>query len=295
MRKFEESSIVRIRKYFKSNLTQLLESRGILVERAVTETTLDPYFDSNALAAIQYCVPLARHRTRCSIHHGTSSRGFRLGRNSADPFVVCIRESLRYIDDLNALRQSVIQRLSSMSFYSPDMTFAEAMNLDAGDLPRHYDFPAWTAVLPWDTETPEEREKTFPDAVRSNRKEHGINLKHESPREIMRANFDSFAWSHGNQLADLAHSIHRTGWHPTPIRSLPKIQLLDRLGDFRWKMGDEGNHRVSVASALGSDDIEVCVERVVSQAHAPIWPNVVNGVYSIDGALKVFDHYFDGI
>ncbi|MEW6655181.1 MAG: ParB/Srx family N-terminal domain-containing protein, partial [Bacteroidota bacterium] len=70
--------------------------------------------------------------------------------------------------------------------------------------------------------------------------------------------------------------------------------LVNESGEWRWLI-TAGNHRASAASALGYEEIPIRVNLVISRTHVKYWPHVVNGLYSEEDALKVFDNYFDGI
>ncbi len=57
---------------------------------------------------------------------------------------------------------------------------------------------------------------------------------------------------------------------------------------------NSGNHRATVAAALKLKKLPIQVEKVVDRSHASIWPNVRNGAFTQEGALKLFDRMFSG-
>ena len=62
---------------------------------------------------------------------------------------------------------------------------------------------------------------------------------------------------------------------------------------IRWKPGGEGNHRVAVASALGIKSIPVLVTKIIRLDELEYWPNVINGLFNKDQAIKIFYNIFD--
>ena len=129
--------------------------------------------------------------------------------------------------------------------------------------------------------------------VKANAYGHGIERVYEGLRGA-----DGFA------LLDLAEAervlyvltrIQQSGYsrHDGPDGDVRATALVNERQEWRWLI-TAGNHRASAAAALGMPSIPVRVNLVISRADAPYWKHVVDGLYSLDDALAVFDNFFDG-
>lgn len=68
--------------------------------------------------------------------------------------------------------------------------------------------------------------------------------------------------------------------------------LVSENGDYRCILTG-GNHRTSVATALGHSAIPIRVNLVIRRDEVDYWPQVVDGIFTKKEALKVFDCYFN--
>ncbi len=99
------------------------------------------------------------------------------------------------------------------------------------------------------------------------------------------------------RLARLHDSISRDGFRPDlSLARYPTGFCFVREGDYRISIGS-GNHRVLVMLALGWGKIPVelgppKIPVITQRAEVDHWPNVINGRYTRDDALRRFDDIF---
>jgi len=68
--------------------------------------------------------------------------------------------------------------------------------------------------------------------------------------------------------------------------------LVNENGEYRCVLTG-GNHRASVASALGFTEIPIRINLVIRRDEVDFWPQVVDKIFTRSEALKVFDCYFN--
>lgn len=117
-------------------------------------------------------------------------------------------------------------------------------------------------------------------------------LTHFSERGIPRKLVEQeFRW-----LESALRSIREHGYQPGRFSGHPQARkLVAADGTARYLMYD-GNHRLSVLAALGEKEVRVRIVPLMTVRETELgrWPLVAAGVYSPDGARRVFRAYFDG-
>ena len=69
------------------------------------------------------------------------------------------------------------------------------------------------------------------------------------------------------------------------------IVAIDSDSNWSWAVS-AGIHRCCVLSLANVSSINVMVKKVIHREDVEFWPNVRNGLYTKEAALKVFDHMF---
>ena len=59
-------------------------------------------------------------------------------------------------------------------------------------------------------------------------------------------------------------------------------------------MTGEGNHRAYIYALMKESSMLAEIYDLVDREKVESWPNVVNGNYTIDEALPIFDSFFEG-
>lgn len=156
-----------------------------------------------------------------------------------------------------------------------------------------YNYPSCAFVLPWDRFTPEEQQERLKKFTRHE------NAPYDSEANIK----DGWTWVgpchkrkctiEATRLTKLLKSVLADGYqrHDGSDGDIRAILLINEANEAVW-LSTGGQHRASVLSALGHDSYPIRVHNVIRREEAKHWPNVVNGLYSLDDALKVFDNMF---
>ncbi|HEY8591347.1 MAG TPA: ParB N-terminal domain-containing protein [Sphingomicrobium sp.] len=95
------------------------------------------------------------------------------------------------------------------------------------------------------------------------------------------------------RLMSLLRSVRRRGFIHHQPRAPLQVNAHRRDGEYRWVITG-GEHRLALAKVLGVEHVLAMVTRVIRREDSAYWPNVANGLYTHEGALRVFDRIFDG-
>ena len=155
------------------------------------------------------------------------------------------------------------------------------------------DYPVWAAVLPWENISMEKKLIDFPLSVKADRAKNGFKINSDDPTTIMREDALNSLKSHINQYCFLIKSIRKNGYNPEFKKSFIEVELLLKDDKFCWKPSGEGNHRSTVVSSLGYENIKTILKNIVRYEEAEYWPNVVNGMFKKEEAEIIFNRYFD--
>lgn len=67
--------------------------------------------------------------------------------------------------------------------------------------------------------------------------------------------------------------------------------LVNNNNEWRWILTG-GNHRASASSAIGLKQIPIRINLVIRRDEVAFWPHVINGNFTIQEALSIFDSYY---
>lgn len=171
-------------------------------------------------------------------------------------------------------------------------TAADILNLKDNHILKSY--PAWAAVMPWEKINIEDMFDTYPESFYKNRTSQGGLIFESSSREcIINMMYSSkFIKNRIDQYKKLYESIKNRGILKSS--DIPKINILIRGNEWRWFMGDGGNHRSYIYAFLGHIFFTARVNLIIKKNEVNKWHNVKNGTYSQEEAENIFDSYFDG-
>ena len=154
-------------------------------------------------------------------------------------------------------------------------------------------YPAWAIVMPWEKLSIEEKFESYPDIFYKNRSSKDLTFENSSRLSIIETMYSSKSLeSKVNQMKKLFKSIKRHGLKKNT--NLPKINILVKANEWRWFMGDAGNHRSYICSCFDFEIFEGRVSSIIYKNEVNSWPNVKNSTYSSEEAENIFDSYFDG-
>ena len=137
--------------------------------------------------------------------------------------------------------------------------------------------------------------KTFPISVKADRAKNGFEIKSNNHKTIMKIDHKKSIDSHISQYISLISSIKKNGFIENSDDNFIEAEILYKDGNYRWKVGGEGNHRSIVLSYLGYEYINVLVTNIIRYEDAKLWPNVMNKTFTLQDARRIFDNFFKGI
>ena len=177
--------------------------------------------------------------------------------------------------------------------------FNEQKNMNAADIvhlsnnKKLKNYPAWAIVMPWEELNVEDMFDSYPQLFWKNRNTKGLKFNDDSNESIINIMYSNiFIQNRIDQMADLYKSIKKHGIIKS--QDLPKIKILLKNNEWRWFMGDGGNHRSFVLSCLGYDFFVARVSSIIDIKDVNNWHNVKNGTYSVAEAQDIFESYFEG-
>lgn len=154
-------------------------------------------------------------------------------------------------------------------------------------------YPVWAIVMPWEKISIEEKFQSYPDIFFSNRHSNGLNFKNNMRQTIINTMHSSECLNNKiDQMEKLFKSIKKN--YVIQNFNLPKIDILVRDNEWRWIMGDGGNHRSYILSSIKHEFFSARVGTFIRKTNVSNWPNVKNGTYSVNEAEHIFDSYFNG-
>lgn len=187
--------------------------------------------------------------------------------------------------------KTIVSNLSIVFEKQKHMSAADIVNLSNNVTLKKY--PAWALVMPWEKLNIEDMFESYPEIFYKNRCEQGLIFEDKSRSSIIKTMYSQkFIENRVSQMKRLYQSIMRDGFHQDS--NLPKINILVKENEWRWFMGDGGNHRSYVLSRLGHQFFNARVSSIIHKSEVNKWHNVRNGTYSVSDAESIFDSYFDG-
>lgn len=155
--------------------------------------------------------------------------------------------------------------------------------------------PPWAAVLPWRARTVASYRQVHEEAALVENRSVGWDVGISegwlpcgpvSERKIR---------IEAERILRVLRLIKENGYirSDEPDGDIRVTALVDEAHAWRWLVS-AGSHRAAAVAALGYESIPVRVNLVISRGDAPFWKHVVEGLFSLDEALAVFDRIFHG-
>lgn len=216
--------------------------------------------------------------------------GFPFDRASLHPFILAFR---RAFDAPNEQASVAAVRSTLSSYYDTvqPLSAVEALDVSPEDAPGLAQVPPSLWVLPWGTNSIEERawHLRFASVAGSlSNKRRIVAAKHGmtnfGPVAATKLDFEV------ERVMKLVASLKANGFtysnkHPMEVTGL-------RSGnEWRW-FTLRGQHRFAACAVLGIERVKVNVVRVVRREDVHAWPRVVNRTFTAKGAQQVFDRVF---
>jgi hypothetical protein len=170
----------------------------------------------------------------------------------------------------------------------------EAMGLSASDAPGLRSAGPMADSFPWETSDPRLRETYVGSFLDKDAREFGQALVPQGHTYFGPVSDDKIRME-ASRIISLCRSIGEHGFIApgSADNDIWAIALRNEVGEYRWIL-QGGQHRASVAFALGLHEMPVAVRYVVRREDAAHWRNVRTGMFSQNGALTLFDRIFRG-
>ena len=240
-----------------------------------------------------FITPLTKFRlfpnTRVTVPYslGRTVRGVSFDKNlKFDPAGRLSNDISTGLDD-----KKIANSLSTVIYEQKNMSAADIVNLSNNITLKKY--PAWALVMPWEKLNIEEMFESYPRIFYKNRVHDGLIFEDKSRSSIIKTMYSpKYIENRVDQYKRLYDSIMLHGF--IPDSNLPKINILIKGNEWRWFMGDGGNHRSYLLSCLDHKFFNARVSSVININEVNKWHNVKNGTYSSEDAENIFESYFDG-
>lgn len=235
---------------------------------------------------------LERHREGgeaaffCPVEHCVIFNGLSMAVGGWHPFVQTVREHL--ITGQDGYAGSILERY--YQGWQPSNALEALIGATAGpaELTR---YPAHLMHAPWLRDGPEERLRSMERIMREEGREHGgVRLKaseghgFQGPVSARKGELEY------QRLRRVLKSIQSQGYDRQ--YGDVHVQVLRRGNDHRFRIV-HGHHRVAVMSALGHEAFVAVPRFVVCREEVASWPWVQRGPWTVNSALRYFDHHFD--
>jgi hypothetical protein len=219
-----------------------------------------------------------------------------LSNDSPDPFAIAARKALHSNNPMETISTVLLAYVEMVQPHNA----LEVLGLEKSDAPLLESQPPLASrILPWDfwlDGTTTSISHCVSEWESSSSRE---NLSHGLAQPYLQAGLPGFGpvseekvHSEAQRLHTLLQSIQKDGYYRVNGRNGDiEGTILYSNGEFRWFVHN-GQHRASVLAALCKESIPLRVTHIAVRNEVEFWPNVRSGIYSEQGALRVFDRIF---
>ena len=211
--------------------------------------------------------------------------------------IIALKKALSYDDhkiQYQILKETLIEYASTDN--KRNLTLNRFLGLSDEESENLADIPAWAKIYPWNYTDDIQRQ-----VATTNFSTFIENSKRRGPRmnaiqggaqyplvSKERAAFEA------KLLFDLYVSIKSKGYIESKNAHHDPVGAMIAIGsDSNWCWAvSAGIHRCCVLALSNVPSINVMVKKVIYREDVEFWPNVRNGLYTKEAALKAFDHMF---
>jgi hypothetical protein len=169
---------------------------------------------------------------------------------------------------------------------------------EVAELPKRsilYNYPAWAIVMPWEANNIDDWEQHIIKSVAFENSNEKYKFGIESGWAWLGPVEDEKLIIESNRLANLLKSIQQYGYKRNDYNDGDVNADILIADNNKWVWQSVGGqHRASVLSGLGMNNVLIRVRKIIRRQDVMYWPNVINGTYSVSEALKVFDKIHKG-
>lgn len=269
-----------------SFIKRLFDKFGFVIEKKTNNTELEESI--NYPQDILYRSEFKRKIILdADMENGWGMERFLLNENTIHPFVVALKAYAKSGNQSDAI--TVLQK-----YYKTVQPDSLASWFSTTNSPNVNKAPAIAGLFPWDSISIEEkeahvRECAIHDSLANSSDkvglEHGWRNFGPISNELLQLEV--------SRLVNVFESIKSNGY----VRNFDNegdigAFVLINKDDWRWCVDWGGQHRIAALRALGYKQVKIKVWKIIYRDDYKIWPNVVNGFYSVTDAISIFDSYF---
>lgn len=259
-----------------------------------SESIIDLRYSTNHPISLQYSEIYSNALLTGKILDGRSQPGFALTNDT--PFVLAAKDAIDFGVEKDGVTEVIEETLTKYYDLVQPASAAEWLGLELNDNHIFSQSPPWASVFPWRARTVESYRKAYEKAAISENKISGGYLDISNGWLFCGPVSKEKCRVEAKRIEYVLKEIIRNGyqrWNSSE-GDVKTTALVNEKGDWRWLI-TAGNHRASAAAALGYIEIPIRVNLVIYRQHVKLWPHVVDGLYSEDNALKVFDNFFNAV
>jgi hypothetical protein len=276
---------------FKKKIDNFLTSFDIKIIRYKSSLPIDFSKDNFHPKTLSYLCEPKKAIVNLNIEQGRTNRFFSLDNNSFDPYLFALNQSLKNNYNEEKLYSSIFEILEYYKKKIVSKNISDLFGLNSNKKLNSY--PLWSAVMPWDSITIQEKFLNFPKSVKVDRAKNGLIINSDNPEIIMKEDEINSLPSHVNQYVRLINSIKKNGYIPNLKNSFIEVEILVKGQNFCWKPSGEGNHRTTVVASMGYNTINTLVTKIIRFEDIEYWPNVINKTFKAEEAQIIFNRFFD--
>lgn len=247
---------------------------------------------TNHPVSLQYSEIYSNALLTGKIIDGRSQPGFALTNDT--PFVLAAKNAIAYGIEKEGVIEVIKEVLSNYYDLVQPKSATEWLGLKLDRDHILSQSPPWASVFPWRARSVESYRLAYEKAAILENKISGGMLDISKgwlfcgPVSMEKCRVEA------QRIDYVLKEISRNGYQrwDTSEGDVKATALVKENGDWKWLI-TAGNHRASAAAVLGFEEIPIRVNLVIHRQHVKLWSHVVDGLYTENSALQVFDNYFD--
>lgn len=208
-----------------------------------------------------------------------------------DPFVRALRNCIESDCSKNKLKESLSKYYES---YQPE-TALDLFNLDKIDAPSLANSKPWEVPYPWVDYSIVEWSNIIQDVTKNENIRNGYKLTISDGVHtwgpVTKLKLEVEVKRFYQLLIDIKKNSYMR--NDSIDGDIVLDALCDENGEWRY-INRGGTHRLSVLAGLGKQRIQARIQSLIYKKDHEIWPNVISKLYTKNGALKLFDRFFNG-
>lgn len=210
---------------------------------------------------------------------------------TVNPFVLAVTSAMEKDDTYETIKAVLNKYYSTVQ----PRNIYEWYNINVEDASGLSDTPVWAVPEPWKPVSLSKKMVDMKNIIKLENRDHGKSFSISEGDKGCGPVTEEKLCLETERLDRVMNSIRKKGYkrHNGHDGDIQAIVFIREDGEWCWQVS-KGLHRTAVLAALKWQHIPVRVTSIVYRNDSEIWPNVLSGLYTKKGALKVFDKIFKG-